>query len=258
MITLTNHTPFNDNGKTYSDFEVDYKYSIINEETGETEIVSVPYMEGTKLGNYFKSAHYADEALGQFIEGMDEAGLLENTVIIIYGDHDAKLKKSEYEHFYNYNPATDSTRTSDDPDYVKIDYYWQELNRKVPFIIWTKDGQYHEEIDAVMGMYDALPTLGNMFGFNSPYALGHDIFSVDENVVVFPDGNWLTNKMYYNTQKEQWLLLETEEPVEADYISDYSEYAETVISISDSIITYDLIKRTAESEELLEQYNKNE
>ena len=97
-----------------------------------------------------------------------------------------------------------------------------------------------------------------MFGFNSPYALGHDIFSVDENVVVFPDGNWLTNKMYYNTQKEQWLLLETEEPVEADYISDYSEYAETVISISDSIITYDLIKRTAESEELLEQYNKNE
>ena len=34
LITLTNHTPFNDNGKTYSDFEVDYKYSIINEETG--------------------------------------------------------------------------------------------------------------------------------------------------------------------------------------------------------------------------------
>ena len=45
-----------------------------------------PYMEGTKLGNYFKSAHYADGALGEFLDELDKAGLLENTVVVLYGD----------------------------------------------------------------------------------------------------------------------------------------------------------------------------
>ena len=36
---------------------------------------------------------------------LDEEGLLDNTVILIYGDHDNKLKKSEYNKFYNYNSA---------------------------------------------------------------------------------------------------------------------------------------------------------
>lgn len=255
LIMLTNHTPFNDKGKPYSDFEVDYKYETVDEETGETIIASVPYMEGTKLGNYFKSAHYADEALAQFIEGMDQAGLLENTVLVIYGDHDAKLKKSEYNRFYNYDPETDTIRDSEDPEYKEIGFYQYELNRKVPFIIWTKDHKYQEEITEVMGMYDVLPTLGNMFGFKNPYALGHDIFSVDENVVVFPDGNWLTNKLYYNAQKGESLSLQAEEPVNIDYVNHYNEYAENIISVSDSIIIYDLIKKTSETENLLKKYN---
>ena len=29
-----------------------------------------------------------------------------------------------------------------------------------------------------MGMYDVMPTLGNMFGFYNKYALGHDIFDI--------------------------------------------------------------------------------
>lgn len=255
LIMLTNHTPFNDKGKPYSDFEVDYKYETIDEETGETIIASAPYMEGTKLGNYFKSAHYADEALAEFIEGMDQAGLLENTVLVIYGDHDAKLKKSEYNRFYNYDPETDTVRDADDPEYKEIGFYQYELNRKVPFIIWTKDHKYQEEITEVMGMYDVLPTLGNMFGFKSPYALGHDIFSIDENVVVFPDGNWLTNKLYYNAQKGESLSLQAEEPVNIDYVNHYNEYAENIISVSDSIIIYDLIKKTSETDNLLKKYN---
>ena len=38
-----------------------------------------------------------------------------------------------------------------------------------------------------MSMLDVEPTLGNMFGFENKYALGHDIFSIDENFVVFLD-----------------------------------------------------------------------
>ena len=250
LIMLTNHTPFTDI-EEHSNFDVTYKYTSVNEETGEEEELVAPYLEGTKMGYYFKSVHYADEALGEFINGLDEQGLLDNTVLVIYGDHDAKLKKSEFKRYYNYVPETDSILDSDDPNYQKVDYFTYEINRKVPLIIWTKDGKYKEEVTEVMGMYDVLPTLGNMFGFNSPYALGHDIFSVDENVVIFPDGNWVTNKMYYSQSKGEGKLLDPTETVSVEYIEKYNKIAEDAISVSDSIIVYDLIRKTKETEKLI-------
>lgn len=257
LIMLTNHTPFD--AASTVDYDVDYKYEKLNEETEEIETISAPYMESTVLGDYFKTVHYADEAIGEFIDELDKNGLLEDTVIVIYGDHDAKIKKAEYRRFYNYDPYTDSLISKEDPNYVTVDTYSYELNRKVPFIIWTKDKKLQKKInikvDRVMGMYDALPTLGNMFNFSSKYSLGHDIFDIDENIVVFPDGDWLTDKLYYYSQKGEWKLLDPEETISLDYIEKANEYAEKVISISNSIITYDLIKKTKETDDLINSVN---
>lgn len=251
MIMLTNHTPFS--AASEVDFDVDYKYEKINEETGEKETVSAPFLEGTTLGDYFKTVHYADSAIGQFIDDLDEAGLLDNTVIVIYGDHDAKIKKSEYLYYYNYDPYTDSVLGEDDPNYKDMDYYDYELNRKVPFIIWTKDKKVQGEVTDAMGMYDASPTLGNMLGFYNEYALGHDIFSVDDNVVVFPDGSWLSNTMYYSSSKEEGKLLNADSTISTEYIEKNNKYAEDVIGISNDIIIYDLIKRTKEDAAILNE-----
>ncbi len=210
LLMLTNHTPFSDIERV-SDYEVDFKYKKYNEETGLYEEVSVPFLEGTKLGSYFKSVHYADEALGQLMSDLDESGLLENTVIVIYGDHDAKLKSEEYNYYYNYDPFTEKVLTKEDEGYIPVDDFCYNINRKVPFIIWSKDGGYEpKEVDTVMGMYDVQPTLGNMFGFSNKYALGHDIFSFkdgEENVVLFPNGNFITDKIYYNNQKDKYFDL---------------------------------------------------
>lgn len=250
LIMLTNHTPFS-YIDPYSDYSVDYEVKTTSPITNRPITKTYPYLEGKTLGNYFKSVHYADEAIGEFIQQMDEEGLLDNTVIVIYGDHDAKIKKSEYEYFYNYDPITGKMLDKDDPDYHEVDYYEYELNRKVPFIIWTKDQTFGVEVEEVMGMYDVLPTLGNMFGFKSNYALGHDIFSVNENIVVFPDGNWLTNKMYYNSQKEEGILLNPSTPVSLSYIEQNSAYAEKMITVSNAIINYDLIRSTREDSSIL-------
>ena len=250
LIMLTNHTPFD--AASQVDFDVDYKYEKKNETTGEMETVSAPFLEDTTLGNYMKTVHYADEAIGEFINELDEAGLLENTVIVIYGDHDAKIKKSEYLYYYNYDPYTDSVLDEDDPNYKDIDSFEYELNRKVPFIIWTKDKAVQGEINEVMGMYDAAPTLGNMLGFYNEYALGHDIFSVDNNIVIFPDASWVTNTMYYISSKGEGKLLNPDSTISTDYIENNNKYAEKLVSISNDIIVYDLIKRTREEAEILE------
>lgn len=251
LIMLTNHTPFTDI-ENYSDYKVTMNYTHVNEDGTTTEL-EAPYMEGKKLGSYFKSAHYADEALGQLLDDMDKEGLLDNTVVVIYGDHDAKLKKSEYLWYYNYNPETNSMLDPSDPNYRSIDFYDYELNREVPFIIWTKNSKgnklLNREITEQMGMYDAFPTLANLMGLQTKYALGTDILGLkdgEENIVVFPDGNWLTNKIYYNQGKGEYKVLDENAIISNDYIEKNSEIASKYISISNSIIVYDMVKKEEE------------
>lgn len=44
------------------------------------------------LRDYLRSARYVDEALRELFGHLEAAGLLENTTVVLYGDHDAKLK----------------------------------------------------------------------------------------------------------------------------------------------------------------------
>ncbi len=249
LITLSNHTPWDDEDN-YGDYTVDYKTTVTDENGNQTE-KTLPYLEGTELGRYYKSVHYADEALGEFINELDESGLLDNTVIVLYGDHDAKISKKQYKYFYNYNLETGEQYSSDDENYVNVDYYNYELNRKVPFLIWTKDSKgnskLNKEVTKVMGMYDAMPTLANMFNFDYKYALGHDIFNKENNIVVFPNGNWVTDKMYYNAQKDEYLLLK-DSVVTDEEIENNKQYASTLLDVSDSIIVYDLEAANAKKE----------
>lgn len=241
-IMLSNHTPFSDVEK-YGDYSVDIKETVTKED-GTTEEVTYPYMEGTKLGNYFKSLHYADSALGEFIDELDSEGLLDNTIIVLYGDHDARLPRADYNKLYNYNMETHEFLSEDDPKYKEYDSFQYEIGRRVPFIIWSKDMEgtkLNQEVTNVMGMYDVMPTLGNMLGFNNKYALGHDIFNIkDNNIVVFPNGNWVTNKMYYNSQKEAYLSL-SDEPITEEEITKNSEYANKLLDVSNDIIVFDLL-----------------
>ncbi len=105
-----------------------------------------------------------------------------------------------------------------------------------------KDTDLNKEYKNVMGMYDVVPTLGNMFGFYNKYSLGHDIFDIkSNNIVVFPSGNWLTNKVYYNSQKGEAYPLTTEAISQEEIISN-TEYTNKLLDVSNDIIVFDLLK----------------
>ena len=103
LITLSNHTPFEDTDK-YGYYDVSMT----------VDGVKYDYMENTKLGNYFKSVHYADEQIGLLIEELEKENMLDDTVIVIYGDHDARISKSEWDRFYNYDYRTNDVKSSSD------------------------------------------------------------------------------------------------------------------------------------------------
>ena len=243
LIMLSNHTPFSD-----LTLMEDYKTTI--DVTIDNQTVTRDYLNNTTMGNYLRSVHYADSAIGEFIDNLDKEGLLENTVLVIYGDHDARLDFEDFNLLYNYDPITDTIKTENDEGYIPYTKYNYELDRKVPFIIWTKDQNYNLNVNTPMGMIDVLPTLGNMIGIHSDYQLGKDIMNLkgDDNTVTFIDGSFLTSKVYYNSPKGEIYSINNE-PITEEYIKERAKKSSDLIEVSNDIITYDFIKEIKKQKE---------
>ena len=237
LITLTNHTPWKDADK-YSNLDLSM-YTTVNGEKVKSD-----YLEGTTMGKYLKSVNYMDRAIGNFLSDMEKEGLLDNTVIVIYGDHDARLGKKQFDYMYNYDPITGQIKEKDSEDYVEVSDYDYELNRRVPLIIWSKDLSKSMEIDTPMGMIDVLPTLGNMLNVSNKFSLGKDIMSIkkEDGIVVFKDGSYITDKIYYSAKNNEAYTL-SNGVITDDYIEKNSKYADEIIDVSNNIITYNLIPK---------------
>jgi len=236
LITLTNHPPWKDT-LLYSDYDVSKTVRI------NGEVVVRDYLEGTVMGDYIKSVNYMDQAIGNFISEMDNEGLLEDTVIVIYGDHDANIDRKYYNYMYNYNASLDDVIKDGEAGYVEFNNYDYELNKKVPLIIWTKDMEESVEVMTPMGMIDVAPTLGNMLNIYNPYALGKDIMNIvnGENIIVFKDGSYITDKIYYNADKEEVYMIKNSVITE-EYLEKNKVYVDEIIKISNNIISFDLLR----------------
>lgn len=225
LITLSNHFPFDDI-EAYGEFPVDH-------------------LEETPIGNYLKSCHYSDMALESFVNGMDEQGLLDNAIIVLYGDHHAKISSEDYEMIYNYNVETGDYLDKSDLDYVVIDNAYLKQIRKTPLIIWSKDESLARKIEKPMGMVDVFPTLSNMLGIFNPFQIGKDIFSVEENQVTFPNGDYIDKEYFYSASNSKIYNLNTNESIENEELIrlalNRQLYSDKEIELSSNIIESDLI-----------------
>jgi phosphoglycerol transferase MdoB-like AlkP superfamily enzyme len=241
VITLSNHSPFKGNEA----FTLDIADHFINAETGMEETTC--YLCEKDIGRYLVSSHYADEALGEFINYIKESNKFNNTVFVFYGDHDAKMSYKDMNYLYNYDYMTGELKDEMDPSYKEYDSYDHYLNKKTPLIIWTKNKKlskiFKGKVSYTMGMYDAIPTLYNMLDIKEKYVLGHDIFNIkNDNIVVFPNGNYLTNKVYYNNSTGEYKVLKDNAILDEDYIKQNEEYSELALEVGNAIINYDLFK----------------
>ncbi len=250
VITLSNHSPFKYLEK-YGEYDMSTTFRDCDE-SGICETKTTNYLYGSAVGNYIMSAHYADAALGEFIEYINNSEYFNNTVFVLYGDHDAKLSLSQKNYLYNYDYKTGELKDENDPTYKEYDYYDHELNKNTPLIIWTKNKELRNKLngkfDYVMGMYDVMPTLGNMLGIKNDFALGNDIFNIkNNNVVVYPNGNFTTNLVYYNSSKGDTKIIKDGAEIKSDYISGLIEKTENILEVSNAIVVHDLIKHEGDN-----------
>ncbi|MBW2497719.1 MAG: LTA synthase family protein [Deltaproteobacteria bacterium] len=121
------------------------------------------------LGPYLRSARYTDDALAAFFAGMEERGLLEDTVFVIYGDHDMGGLRTE--------------RTL--PQVGPLAY--SVAAERVPFIVLVPGEEEliarHRDAhtDATAGLHDTFPTLMHLLGEPIPLGvLGTNLLVPDE------------------------------------------------------------------------------
>ena len=104
-----------------------------------------------------------------------------------------------------------------------------------------------------------MPTLGNMLGIENEFAMGHDIFNIkDDNYVVFPSGNFVTNLIYYNNSTGQSKIIKEGATLSSDYIANMIQKTEKVLEVSNSIIVHDLIKNEGDTVRKIKENKENE
>lgn len=221
LITLTNHHPFTA-GAEASTLDL-----------GNFEDKSV------EMSNYLKSYNYSDEQLQVFFDKMDENGLLDNAVVVIYGDHPASIPTEGYEALVNYDFDTGISNSGLSEDYVQLNKSDIKELKSVPFVIWTKDQAIEPQVNSnVASMVDVSATVGNLLGVYNPYQMGYDVLESRPYPIVFPDGSWKSNETYYDASNSRYYgkVINEEERKKNE------EYAAMLSDLSRSIIYYDLEK----------------
>lgn len=147
----------------------------------EDFVADLDMSEGCKA--YMAANVELDRALESLLEQLEEAGELEDTVIVLAGDH------------YPYGLTTEEISEFRGHEVEETYELYQSA-----LLIWTP-GMEAEEVDKVCSNLDILPTISNLFGleYDSRLLMGTDIFSEKEGLVIFEDKNWLTER---GTRKE--------------------------------------------------------
>ncbi|UOF90927.1 LTA synthase family protein [Fodinisporobacter ferrooxydans] len=215
LITLSSHGPY----------DIPDKYQTMN----------VGDLQGTMVGNYIESVHYTDAALGAFLQNLKQTGLLDNSVVVLYGDHDNGISESDpiYDKFMNLSPNDD------------LGWYRQ---MKTPLIIRLPHGQNSGIYTQTAGQLDLAPTLLHLLGIDtSAYPMmGGDVTSGTDQLIVFRDHSFTNGKYFFITKDGTFdhgtaYDLKTGKSVDRSQVKDLYEEANRQLEISDDILRGNLI-----------------
>ncbi|MDR4935262.1 LTA synthase family protein [Rossellomorea marisflavi] len=193
IVTLTNHMPY--------DLPV------------EKQSLSLPKeVNGTLLGDYLQTVRYTDEALGLFLKELESDGLLKDSIIVLYGDHNGIFEgdKSLIEKWKGNSISTEE---------------WYREYATVPFMIYNP-GIKGKEIDTYGGQVDVFPTIASIMGTSYPSGLGENLLGSPSGTVVIPSGGYVTKSLMIGKDgiveglgvEEQEMLNTSELIIKGDYL----------------------------------------
>jgi len=177
-----------------------------------------------EMKRYLAKAIEFDLSLGYLLESLENDGTLDDTVIVIFGDHHPYNLKFKYL-----------------ADFSDVDRYKGLNEDLLPFIIYNSE-QEPKVISKTASTFDILPTVANLFNldYDPRLYMGTDLFSDEETIAIFPNGNWITDNAIYYASKNKYELLNEE--VDAEYIKKINKIVNDKFSASNNTLVKDYFK----------------
>ena len=196
--------------------------------------INVGKYENTFLGRYLEAVNYADYAFGIFIEKLKEANLYDDTIILLYGDHNGMDMYNEY--LEDFLKETDPNLTDTD---MKLNYIRVACGMKIP-------GMEHIKIEKPVSKLDIKPTFAYLINGDAGFSLGTNIFG-RKDFICLNNERIVTSRYYFD---EKWyrikdgteINLEELPQDERELLEDYYEKMRRELDISISISINDLLK----------------
>lgn len=174
---------------------------------------------------YIASQIELDKSLKLLIDDLKSDNILDDTVIVLTADH------------YPYGLSNDDIESY--VDWMKnpnFDLYKNNLIIYNSGIETTKVSKYTSSLDI-------LPTILNMFGveYDSRLLMGRDIFSESDDLIIFNNKSWITNKGRYDYLKHEYESFDGN--YDQDYIDKINKIVDNKFKMSKLIITNDYYRK---------------
>lgn len=192
FITVTSHHPYD-----------------LPEET--CSLPRDPRVGGGIFYRYLNAIAYADRALGKFLQELEDAGVLDNTLLAIYGDHYGISANKEEE-------CASAER------FLGHAYTPREM-MNIPLLFHFPDDTPQQEIRKVGSQLDFYPTMLDLFGAGHKKRLlfGENLFQKNEGFIAplayVPRGSFIVDRGAFllgadeNFENGWFLNFENESPI---------------------------------------------
>ena len=207
-MTVSGHLEYNFNGNAMAKKNQDL-------------VKDLPYSDSVRA--YLACQIELDRALELLLQRLDEAGVAENTVIALTGDHyPYGLTDEEYSELFGH------------PVDPVFEIYENSL------ILWSADLEEPVHVDKYCSSLDVMPTLANLFGleYDSRLMAGRDILSDTPGLVIFSNYSFLTDLGAYNSTTDVFTMWDGSEP-DPDYVAERVAEVQNRVAYSASILDND-------------------
>lgn len=183
-----------------------------------------------KVKGYLAAQIELDRAVELLIKRLEEAGQLENTVILISGDH--------YPYGLTLDELNELSNFERDENFEK---------HHSTALIWNSEMKEPVKVDKIACSLDLLPTMLNLFGieFNSRLLMGRDILSDSDSLVIYSNRSFITKYGKYNALTDKFeTSMELPENIDTNaYIKNVSNVIYNKYQISKLILNNDFYRK---------------
>jgi len=204
-------------------------------------------LEDTWVGRYLQTVHYFDSAFGELWRDLERAGLMNQSVVAIFGDHrENSLESGVLARLLNrYAGFT--------PRLTGLDLQlWREENR-LPFIVHLPEDRGAGQRFASGGGVDIAPTLLGLLGIekHGMISLGRDLERNNPGLVVLRDASFVLGDTVcvapgtYTSERSCGLLSTGAALDAARFARELAEVRER-LAVSDFIVRGNLVRKLTE------------